>query len=407
MNLNVALMASSGAGSGGGQRSVRLLAKLLAHEGVKVTVISYEKDVDLEWPADVNVIERNVSKIQQHAQPLTLAKVVMNDMFSLEKKGIDVFHIYNFGCIAGSGLYKLFGGQSKVVATLNSYSGICPTGDYLCCNIRLCSIAHRIKCLGKNQRMMMKLLSVPCSILFPYVMNLSRSLDAYIAMSNSVKEIYSEAGFDVNRMVVIPAAYEEGYFKCEREYGNTFRVLYVGSLSENKGVGTLITAFAHMAKKRPDCKLTVIGDGALKKDLVRMVMDLNICDKVELLGRMAHNDIFVYYKKAHIFVHPGIWHEPFGRTLLESMSVGLPCVVSNTGAPPEIIGDAGLTFHAGDSNDLRNKLMLLYDNRELLSELSVKCEDVVNKYDPKSFVEKTISFYQDVSEVNKKDNSIT
>lgn len=59
--------------------------------------------------------------------------------------------------------------------------------------------------------------------------------------------------------------------------------------------------------------------------------------QVALLGYVDHEQIKTLYAEADLFVHPGIWPEPFGRTILEAMQMGLAVVATNVGGPAEVI----------------------------------------------------------------------
>ena len=59
------------------------------------------------------------------------------------------------------------------------------------------------------------------------------------------------------------------------------------------------------------------------------------------------------------------WKEQFGRVLIEAGACGIPVVGSNSGAIPEVIGDAGLVFPEGDSESLANCLLQLIENPTL------------------------------------------
>ena len=66
---------------------------------------------------------------------------------------------------------------------------------------------------------------------------------------------------------------------------------------------------------------------------------------------------------------PG-WVEFFGRVLVEAMACEVPIIGSSSGEIPNVIGDAGLIFHEGDADDLKDKLLLLARNESLKSELA-------------------------------------
>ena len=129
------------------------------------------------------------------------------------------------------------------------------------------------------------------------------------------------------------------------------------------------------------------------KNLVR---NLGINESVTFTGRLDRTDLRTYYSIADVFVHPAIWQEPFGRTLLEAMSFGIPLIVSNVGAPPQIVENAGLIFKSGDVEDLKRKIELIIDNDKLRKKMIVNCAVTIKKYEPDNIVGKIVELYKTV-----------
>jgi len=103
-----------------------------------------------------------------------------------------------------------------------------------------------------------------------------------------------------------------------------------------------------------------------------------------------------YYSAADVFVHPAIFAEPFGRTILEAMQFGLPPVVSNIGAPPITIGDAGLVFEPGSVDDLVQKLEMVSRDKELRQRLSSNCPKVLQAYEQDKVLDRILEVYRQV-----------
>jgi starch synthase len=120
-------------------------------------------------------------------------------------------------------------------------------------------------------------------------------------------------------------------------------------------------------------------------------------EKVEFLGKIENEDLPEIYRSAHLFVHPGIWEEPFGRSVLEAMASGLPVITSDVGAPPEILGGCGLTFKAGDAQELATAIEVLVDNDRLRTELRTKGQKkALTYYDADIIVERIEQVYSEV-----------
>ncbi len=88
------------------------------------------------------------------------------------------------------------------------------------------------------------------------------------------------------------------------------------------------------------------------------------------------------YSQTKILLAPSIWPEPFGRVCVEAMVNSIPCIVSNRGGLPEVIGDAGITI----SNIFNIKswikaINILNENTQLYQAFSKKSEQRAKKFD--------------------------
>jgi glycosyltransferase involved in cell wall biosynthesis len=121
---------------------------------------------------------------------------------------------------------------------------------------------------------------------------------------------------------------------------------YLGRLVPEKGVGTLAEALPLMG---PGVRLKVAGFGPLEGAL-RDVRG------VELAGRVGYQEVPAFLRSLDALVLPSRttprWKEQFGRALAEAMACGLPCLGSDSGAIPEVMGQGGLVFKEGDAKDL-------------------------------------------------------
>jgi glycosyltransferase involved in cell wall biosynthesis len=145
--------------------------------------------------------------------------------------------------------------------------------------------------------------------------------------------------------------------------GHSFTVGYVGWLERHKGVTALIEA-----TEKLDCDLVVIGRGSLTPDVeaaaARRPGRVTVRPRVnrfELPRLMAGMDVLAMPSTETVRRTLLPWtevpvREPFGRVLVEAMACGIPVVGSNLGEIPHVIGPAGLTHRAGDTDALAARL---------------------------------------------------
>lgn len=109
-------------------------------------------------------------------------------------------------------------------------------------------------------------------------------------------------------------------------------ILNVGRLVPEKGQQYLLQAFARL--QGDDWKLVILGDGPLRDNLETQIINLNLSDKVEMLG--AVTDIDEWLAKASIFAFSSV-SEGFPNALVEAMAAGLPSVSFDCDAGPRDI----------------------------------------------------------------------
>ncbi len=157
-----------------------------------------------------------------------------------------------------------------------------------------------------------------------------------------------------------------------------FTVGFVGRLEPHKGVADLLRLGELL-----DCDLLVVGDGSLREDVelaaarrpghVELTAWLDHADLAAVMSRM---DVLVL--PAHEIIQRNVvpWigiplREQFGRVLIEAMACAIPVVGSDAGEIPHVIGDAGLTYPAGDVTALADRVTRIRDDQALAHTLAV------------------------------------
>ena len=138
-------------------------------------------------------------------------------------------------------------------------------------------------------------------------------------------------------------------------------VVYVGRLSEEKGVRTLLTAWKLVA----GIPLKIMGDGPLRKELE--LRDMRDHISVEFLGFCDRPTIVDIVGRATFQIIPSEWYEGFPMVVVEAYACGTPVVASRIGSLDEIVeeGATGLKFEPGNPRDLSDKVSALWADRAL------------------------------------------
>ncbi len=129
--------------------------------------------------------------------------------------------------------------------------------------------------------------------------------------------------------------------------------LYFGRLSYEKGLDTLVRAFA----SRPNLKLKIVGSGPLKDRLMNYCKDLAI-DNIEFLGFKSGENLYKIVRNAKYVCVPSEWYENNPMTIIEAYTLGTPVIAANIGGIPEIVVEkqTGFLFESGSIDGLLNAL---------------------------------------------------
>ena len=121
--------------------------------------------------------------------------------------------------------------------------------------------------------------------------------------------------------------------KLEEKKKKNVTFIFVGRIIKEKGVQLLVEAIPLMQHK--NVNIIIVGDGEAKGEIEDLVNELGVQERVKILGKRM--DIAQLLEDSDWFVHPAIWNEGFGITLIEAMSSAVPCIAFKKGGIPEII----------------------------------------------------------------------
>lgn len=164
-------------------------------------------------------------------------------------------------------------------------------------------------------------------------------------------------GIDVN--IYHPAPVERPAFL---KSGLTIGV--VCALRPEKGLGTLVEAFAQVQREFRDVKLVIVGSGSEEVPLKQRVASLGVSESCHF--EPATRDVAQWLRCIDIFVLPSL-SEALSNSLMEAMACGCCPVASRVGGNPELVNPetTGLLFEAGDAGDLAAQLRKLIGNEDL------------------------------------------
>lgn len=177
---------------------------------------------------------------------------------------------------------------------------------------------------------------------------------------------------------VIPMGVDTSLFKQRphKPAGDTFELLFVGRLSEKKGVQYLLEATKILKDRGTRVHATIVGDGENRSSLEEYVTSNDLTREVTFTGGVPHEQLAGYYAKADAFVGPSIedmsgWKEAFGLVFAEASATGIPVVATSTGGIQDIIKDGvnGLMVPQQDAVAIADAIQRLRQDPALCEKL--------------------------------------
>ena len=167
---------------------------------------------------------------------------------------------------------------------------------------------------------------------------------------------------------VIPNMIREDMFllPASRPEPDPFVFFWAGRLEHVKGLDVLLESVLNLINRNINgFSVRLAGRGSLKRKLMNRIRDMNLNDRVHLLGRLSREEIQSEMAAAHCFVLPSRY-EAFGIVLIEAMATGLPVIAARSGGPEHIItGECGLLVDAENPcqlADAMEQMMNRYSN---------------------------------------------
>ena len=142
-----------------------------------------------------------------------------------------------------------------------------------------------------------------------------------------------------------------------RATGATGQVLFIGRLSQVKGMNVLLEAFAAVAPRHPHVRLTLVGDGPERPALERQVTDLGLSERVRFLGFVSQQTVAEELDRSDVFVLPS-FAEGLPVVLMEASAACLPVLTTRIAGIPELVedGESGFIVAPGDAESLADRL---------------------------------------------------
>ena len=208
-----------------------------------------------------------------------------------------------------------------------------------------------------------------------------KEVDAYLCPSEFLRKKFIEYGFPAAKMNLSNLCYDinliDDFIRMNPVGDSTDSattekfVLYVGRIEKIKGIDTLIKAV-----EGTGIRLHIAGTGAHQGELEAYVREKNI-NNVKFLGYQEKDSVFRLTMQCSFVVCPSEWYENYPYSVIESLLFSKPVIGADIGGIPELVldGKTGFLHRSGDVNDLRAKLLHLWESEDLVQSLGIQARE--------------------------------
>jgi glycosyltransferase involved in cell wall biosynthesis len=220
--------------------------------------------------------------------------------------------------------------------------------------------------------------------------NLKRTwqqVECFYTPSHFARNVFIRAGMPAEQIEVKPNSVvpDPGCGPGDGHYA-----LFVGRLTPEKGIGTLLKAWAAL---KEDLPLHIVGDGPCR-GLVENAAARDA--RIDFLGEMPHQQVMEQLRSATCLVMPSEWYETFGRTIVEAYAAGTPVIASRMGAMEELLvhQETGLLFEPRSASALSQAISKLYRKSDLQDVRRRARREFEDKYSLEQSYHCLMSIYQ-------------
>lgn len=177
--------------------------------------------------------------------------------------------------------------------------------------------------------------------------------------------------------------------------------VFVGRLVREKGLDTLLTAFATVHARRPEARLDIVGDGPARSQVEASIRALGLTSAVRLHGQLPHEQANAVACAAWVQVVPSLWAEPFGIVAVEAMMRGTAVIASDSGGLADVVRDGvtGLHVPPGDASALAAALDALFADRVHAERFGAAGREVaLREYSEDVYEERILDVYRRIAD---------
>jgi glycosyltransferase involved in cell wall biosynthesis len=309
----------------------------------------------------------------------------------------EIVHVHNtFPVISPAVYYAAHGEGIPVVQTLHNYRLLCPAAT-LFRDGHVCE-----ECVGKQipwpaivhgcYRGSRLATAAATTMLATHNLKQtwSQCVSTYIALTDFARDKFIAGGLPAEK-ILVKGNYLQNDPGPGEGKGNY--ALFVGRLTPEKGISTLLEAWRQVGNELP---LEIAGDGPLAPEVEKASQEM---ESVTWLKWLPRAEILERMKHASVLILPSTWYEGFPMILAEAYAVGLPVIASNLGSMSSIVdhGRTGLHFAPGNADELAETVRWLRSHPDAAGDMRVQARlEYETKYTAEVNYKQLIRIYESV-----------
>lgn len=216
------------------------------------------------------------------------------------------------------------------------------------------------------------------------------NVNLFITPSEFYRRKLIESGVPAQQLVTLASFVHAEQYTPRYDKADYF--LYLGRLSEEKGIMSLVRAAAGLPGKR----LLIAGEGPMQAPIEALLRTQGI-DNVELVGMKSGQELIDLIRAARFVVVPSEWYENCPRSAIEAMACGTPVIGARIGGIPDLVEDGvtGLLFEAFSVDAMRAAILRLHDDDSLIAEFGRNARAKVEQhYSIAAHLEQLLAIYE-------------
>jgi glycosyltransferase involved in cell wall biosynthesis len=307
----------------------------------------------------------------------------------------DIMHVHNiYRNISPSVLLAAKHMKVPIVMTLHDFQIVCPKTSLVNENFMNCEAGFGSRCFYSNCYP-----RKPFNRAYQGLKAIKLSLHRFI-IRRTVCHFFSPSvclmnwvvkNLNVNDVSLLPNFMpSEGEPSLKPSYEKT--ILYVGKLTDQKGVDILIKAIARVRPVIPDVRLRIIGDGPEQKTLKELAAKLQLSELTTFTGSLSSDQVMNELDNALCIVIPSKYVENCSIVGIEALSKGKVIIASRIGGLPDLVDEqvTGFLVQPNDPDTLSDKIIYAIKNHLLMSEMGARARAKYERYFSKSAYSRTL-----------------